>query len=157
VAERVLVIDPGERVGWAVVTIDEQGMSVLRHGITGLKDFAVKLDTSFHRYDTVVYETYRIAAEKLKQHVGSDVPTLQLIGMIRLLSWRHPEVKLVGQGPLLKNTGRKYAAVHLPAVQELLDRLPKTHDDAHDGDAVLHAAAYYFKTRVKPGGESAIR
>jgi hypothetical protein len=126
VAERVLVIDPGERVGWAVVTIDEQGMSVLRHGITGLKDFAVKLDTSFHRYDTVVYETYRIAAEKLKQHVGSDVPTLQLIGMIRMLSWRHPEVKLVG-------------------------------DDAHDGDAVLHAAAYYFKTRVKPGGESAIR
>jgi hypothetical protein len=153
-SERILVIDPGERVGYCVAQIIEpKGYSprleIESHGISALKDFAMKLAEVFPTYDTVVYETYRIAADKVKQHIGSDVPTLQLIGMIRLLGWLYPEVKLVPQGPELKKTGVKFANARLEDVAELLGRMPKTHDDAHDGDAVMHAAAYLFKTRVK--------
>ena len=148
VAERVLVIDPGERVGYCVAEIGAS-VEITSHGISGLKEFALKLEEVFPTYDTVVYETYRIAADKAKKHIGSDVPTLQLIGIIRHLGWRHPHVKLVDQGPVLKRTGEKYARAHLPHVAELLDRLPKSHDDAHDGDAVLHAVAYLFQSRIK--------
>lgn len=157
-SERILVIDPGERVGYcAAQIIEPKGqaprLDVESHGISGLKEFALKLEEALGFYETVVVETYRISAAKAKQHIGSDVPTLQLIGMIRHIAWRHPHVKLVFQGPNLKKTGEKFARAHLPQAAEILDRIPKSHDDGHDGDAVMHAAAYLFTTRVKPGGK----
>jgi hypothetical protein len=158
--ERVLVIDPGERVGYCVALIQPElgelgfDFQITSHGITDLKTFALKLaePETLLKYDTVVVETWRLQAGREREFIGSEFLPVQLIGMIRLLIWQDGVTKLVWQSPARKKTGEKFARGHLPHIAELLDRLPKSHDDAHDGDAVLHAVAYYFDTRVKRGG-----
>lgn len=153
--ERILAIDPGERVGWChgvilssddVSTYEKQAqpaeLEVTGHGITPLKDFAIKLAEVIGNYDRVIYEIYRIQPGKERQHVGSEVPTLQFIGMARLLGWLS-DVQLVRQTTTHRDTGYKRAPEWCPQIQEIIERLPKTHDDAHDGDALAHLAYYY--------------
>jgi hypothetical protein len=55
--ERILVVDPGERVGWAHANITSNGVEVTGHGITPLKDFALKLHEVAGNYDTIIYES----------------------------------------------------------------------------------------------------
>lgn len=148
---RILAIDPGERVGWAtghVVADLADGstrIGVLNHGITALKPFAVKLGTSFAGYDVVVYETFRLRANVARKFAGNDMQTSQLIGVIRYLSWLHPHVKLVGQGPAIKSTAEKT----LPDdIQAIIAGLPKAHDDSHDGDALLHLWHWYWSKYI---------
>lgn len=151
--ERVIAIDPGERVGWAHAVItpfdgecgcEDCGpkLEVTGHGITPLMDFAIKLSKVIGNYDKVIYEIYRIQPGKERQHIGSEVPTLQLIGMIRLLGELHGVTK-VRQTLTHRDTGYKRAPEWCPQIQEIIERLPKTHDDAHDGDALAHLAYYY--------------
>lgn len=169
--ERILVIDPGERVGWCHATITERvrpvhalpvilkdslapepgqvfatepfwDVEVTGHGITPAKDFALKLHEVAGSYDTIVYESYRIYAHMAKQHIGSDIPSAQFVGMVKLCAWLNPRVKLVSQGASSMKTGEKVAP---PAIQEILDRLPKSHDEAHDGSALRHLSFYWFK------------
>ena len=154
-SERVIAIDPGEKVGWAHGEVYEDTMAgchlldLTGHGITPLKDFAMKFHEVAGNYDTVVFEPYRIAAGKFKAHVGSDVPTLQLVGMIRLSCWLNPKVKVVSSGPGNKATGRKYAAAHLPEISTKIEAaLATDHDSGHDGDALMHLANYFFKEYV---------
>lgn len=143
----VLAIDPGEKVGWATAdlftTMDGLRMAIPKHGIANMRDFAEQLDKSFGDYDVVIYETYRLRSD-CKKYVGDSLLTSQLIGMIRFLGWKHPHVRIVSQEPGVKNTGWKVAKTRLPQVQEILDRLPKSHDDAHDGDALAHLTYFYF-------------
>lgn len=152
--ELVLVIDPGERIGWAVGVITDGQykpdlLDVTGHGIMESKDFLLALNKSIDKYDTVIVETWRLQPGYQDKFVGSDFPTVQVIGAIRFLSWLYPRIKIVWQNPAKKGTGKIYAKHHLPLVADLLDRLPKSHDDAHDGDAIEHLVAYYFNTRIK--------
>lgn len=143
---KILAIDPGERVGWAVGEVDTNGyaerLDVCQHGITALKPFALKLFEAIGGYDVVVYETYRISANHIKHHIGSDVPTLQLIGMIRAAAWLNPQVKLVGQGPATKKTADKTMPDDL---RERIAGLPAAHDDSHDGDALRHLWHWHWQ------------
>lgn len=140
-SSRVLAIDPGERVGWAHGIASSDGLEVTGHGITGLKDFALKLHEVTGDYDVLVYETWRLRADRVRQFAGSDFPAVQFVGMIRLCAWLHPQVRLVSQGPDAKTTGAKVAP---QSVREVLANLPKSHDDAHDGDALMHLSKYWF-------------
>jgi type III secretion system FlhB-like substrate exporter len=140
--ERILVVDPGERVGWAHANITSNDVEVTGHGITPLKDFALKLHEVAGNYDTIIYEQYRIYAHLAKQHIGSDIPTAQFVGMVKLCAWLNPQVKLVSQGANCMKTGVKVAP---PAIAEILERLPKSHDEAHDGSALAHLSFYWFK------------
>lgn len=150
---RVLAIDPGERVGWAVADAEPwmddpdraATFEVTGHGITALKPFALKLFEAILGYDVVVYETYRISANHIKHHIGSDVPTLQLIGMIRAAAWLHPTVKLVGQGPETKKTADRTMPEDLTT---RIAALPAAHDDSHDGDALRHLWFWHWKTNL---------
>jgi hypothetical protein len=54
-------------------------------------------------------------------------------------------VKLVSQGANCMKTGVKVAP---PAIAEILERLPKSHDEAHDGSALAHLSFYWFKNYV---------
>lgn len=142
--ERVLVIDPGERIGWCHAVLDREaspGVLVTGHGITPAWDFLKKLGEVIGNYDTVVYETYRIYAHLAKQHIGSDVPTAQVVGVIRYLAMLNPQVKLVSQGASVQKNGLKVAP---PQIQEILERLPKAHDEAHDGSALAHLSHYWW-------------
>lgn len=163
---KVLAIDPGERVGYATATIeppaDPQALSnemVLKletHGISAMKDFALAMFKSIvleRKYDAVVFETFRINPKKAKTFIGNDMPTIQLIGMIRLCCWvvtlLHPDqpVQLVSQGPSAKTSARM-SLIHEPdgvIRQKVAAAEALKHDDGHDGDALLHLWNYYFE------------
>lgn len=144
---KVLVIDPGERVGWCTASvIKSAGLTVLTHGITPLKEFGLKVNEVFGNYDVVVYETWRLAAGMAAKFAGNDMQSSQLIGMIRLSAWQNPQTKLVAQPPGKMKTGAKVAT---PQIREILDRLPKAHDESHDGSALLHLSYWYWKTYVE--------
>jgi hypothetical protein len=150
---KLLAIDPGERVGWCTVEYttdsrDPENFHIATHGITELKPFALKLYESIGNYDVVVYETYRLfTGERGKAQAGSDLPTAQLVGMIRLLAWQ-AGVKLVGQSPSIKNTADKAAANH-GVVAGYIAGESGVHDDAHDIDAIRHAYYYWWKKLMK--------
>jgi hypothetical protein len=136
----VLALDPGERVGWACAYIWADGeWGDMKHGITPLKDMALAVHRKITDYDVVVYETWRLAADKARSFAGSDFPSVQFIGAVKAAAWLNPHVRLVSQGPRLKTTAEKTAP---PELRKLLKRMPKSHDDAHDGDALLHLWHY---------------
>lgn len=149
--QRLLAIDPGELVGWAVGSTAQSGeLALARHGITPLKDFAVKLADAFSSYDVVVYEKYGLV--KSRNREGSEMPTIQLIGMIRLLSWLNPDVELVKQSPSLKRTADKViGASDATDFKNLIARESGVHDDAHDIDAIRHLYYWWWKRQVKEG------
>ncbi len=150
---KVLALDPGERVGWATGTISAEGkLTFGHHGITALKDMALKLHEVAGDYDVIVYETFRLSSRGARVMIGSDLQTAQFVGQVRLCAWLNPRVRLVSQGPAVKSIALKSAS---PALKRILARLPKTHDDAHDGDAAMHLHHYWFTNYA--GGKDAIK
>lgn len=133
--DRVLVIDPGDRTGWAVADVWSDGtFEVIEQGVTPLKDFAIKLYEAAPKYDVLIYETWRLRADMAKKMVGNDFQASQLIGMIRLLAWIH-KIKLHSLAPGVKKTGRK--VMPEAVVQRLL-----LSSEEHDKDA-LDLLSYY--------------
>lgn len=162
---RVLAIDPGERVGWAWGNIQHHaddcgGCEELRggkhdqrlylgdFGINSYKDFALKLHKAAGNYDVIVYETWRLSANKAKTFVGNDFPSVQFIGMVRLCAWL-AGVKLVHQGPAIKATAEKSMRSMRPDLWEIVEpALKGAHDDGHHGDAILHLWHFYWERYV---------
>ena len=136
--ERVLVLDPGDRVGWARAVI-EDGVILsgsLVQGVTPLKDFAVKLGVVFDDYETVAYEHFHLRPDKAKSLIGNDFQVVQFIGIVRYLSWIHPKVQIRQISPNMKGTGRKV----MP--DWMRSRIPLSTEE-HDKDA-LDLLAYYW-------------
>lgn len=133
---KLLAIDPGEKVGWAVVIASPDTFNVASYGITPLKDFALKLGDVYGSYDEVVYEQWRLRPSKARVLSGNDMQPSQLVGMIRYIGWLSPNVKLVGQAPSIMTTARKTMN---DEVRALVEGAPATHDEAHYADALLHA------------------
>lgn len=82
---RLLSIDPGMTTGWSVWVdgcFDGGGQIQTNPDITllPLVDFIKEISP-----EEIVMEKYTIYQSKLKQHSGSDVPTLRLIGAIELI------------------------------------------------------------------------
>jgi hypothetical protein len=146
-AERILAIDPGERVGWAHGVADVTRLSgggepihdleITGQGVSPLKDFALKLGESIGNYDTVIYETWRLYPEMGKKMTGNDMQPAQLVGMIRYLAWTHPQVKLVSQGAAIKNTALK-------TMPEEISKRFKKSSEQHDKDALMHLWFYFW-------------
>lgn len=165
---RILTLDPGERVGWARVTYDPDlpwAEMDWNHGILELKPCAMALVgcnwsdpnevLAVQNYDRVVFETWRLRGDKAAEFAGSDFPSVQFVGMLRLAAWcggaklypQHPKVQAFPNG-----TARKTAPLY---IQEIVAREPKRHDDAHNVSALLHLWHhlwhYYVKTGVRRG------
>ena len=154
----VLVLDPGERVGWARAEIDEHGnWSRVRHGITPLWDMADAVaksqdvqgysrneDESWGKaYDTIVVETWRLYGSHAQQMIGSTFPSVQFIGAIKLIC-RLSGTQYVEQAASQKRVGIARLEVDYPEWHALAIR-PVAHDDGHDQDALMHLAAFTFK------------
>lgn len=173
----VLALDPGDKTGWAVGTVDPdhyqpifpdelsavtagdlgdtiQTMPVLtveKHGISHLKDMALACHKAIvleDRYDVVIYETWRLAKGKAMAMSGSDFQPSQFIGMVRLCCWLNPRVKVVAQPPKAKATADKILPKLYPEIQDLIDKAPKAHDESHDTDALRHLAKWHWDTYV---------
>lgn len=185
---RVLVVDPGERAGWATATIgkafvfpdgtavQENGLTPDRlqgaagagavwrenhlhvhdHGILSLKAMALRAykDIVVNRMvDVLVCETYKISGDpqKLASHKGSDVPTLQLYGMVRGYTWLVPGVTFEPQGPGVMNDALRSMNSTAPGAAEMKERLARitgTHDNTHDKSALMHLWQFYFRKFV---------
>lgn len=158
---KLLAIDPGEKCGWAHGVIaptpvktmpgPKEGpyrLTVTGHGITALKPMALKLGQVCGDYDVVIYENFRLSAGKARTLIGSDMQTSQFIGMVRYIAWLNPRVRLKYFSPSDKETALRAIPRLCPDIQAILDTMPKSHDDAHDGDALLHLFNYYFERFV---------
>jgi hypothetical protein len=139
---RVLAIDPGEKCGYATGEITDGKLELLTYGIADLKDMALKTHEVISNYDVLVVESYRISATHVKHHIGSDVPTLQVIGALRLCAWLNPKVRIVMQAPAIKSTAN---ATMPPELQKIIDAAPKAHDQAHHTDAIRHLHHFWWK------------
>lgn len=159
---RVLAVDPGERVGWCTATVHEDVMprsqwpnefEVTAHGISFLKDAALAIHKAVvleDRIDVIVYETWILTARGARVSVGSDMQSSQFVGMVRQSAWLNPRVQLVPQSPGAMRSADKSMRAHPSgaAMQEIIDKLPKAHDDSHDGSALRHAWTYFFERYV---------
>lgn len=83
-----ICLDPGETTGWAVFDrcdLVECGQwatpspADLATGIASIKEVYPDLDM-------IVYEEYRVRGNKFKEHVGSEVVTIQHIGAIKVVA-----------------------------------------------------------------------
>lgn len=151
---RVMAIDPGEKIGWATCELCVRkgyGMGIapttMKHGITDLKSFALRIAKVFGDYDVVIMESWRLSAAHARELTGSTLPTVQFIGMLRLLSWQNPKVRFVEQSPATKRTGLKVVGQISKSWAEFVNE-PGAHDDTHDHDAVVHLAYWYWRTYV---------
>lgn len=140
----VLALDPGERVGWARATVDEDGgWTELRHGITPLRDMAITLSAQAKNYDTIVVEDWRLYPHMAKSMTGSSFPSVQFIGMVKLLCWLGP-IEYVTQGAAVKNTADKAMSRIMPDLLGMVTRAV-AHDDGHDQDALRHLFYWTWK------------
>lgn len=138
---KTLAIDPGERVGWARGNVLPSGLEIMGQGVTPLKDFAMKLFTSISDYDVVVYESWRLYPAAAKAMIGNDMQPSQLVGMIRMMGWLHPSVKMVVQGANIKRTACKT----MP--DWLVERMGRSNEQ-HDQDALMHLWHYWWSENV---------
>lgn len=134
--ETVLVIDPGDRTGWARAVIEDGVIAEVGQGVTPLRDFALTLGKRIEGYDTVAYETWRLHPDMAKKMVGNDFQPVQLIGIVRYLTWVHPHIRLKSLEPGCKKTGRK-------VMPEVLSKRLRHSTEEHDKDA-LDLLSYYW-------------
>jgi len=154
-SKRVLWIDPGEKCGWARALVDDAGnWTELRHGITPWRKFVLALYkvqlTSAESeleagrwpvpYDLIGYEVFRLYRSHALQQIGSDMQTSQCIGAIRLIGWLSG-ARIASQGASVKRAARASSPAWL---KDYLAKFPKSHDEAHDEDALLHLWQWTF-------------
>lgn len=86
----VLCLDPGLTTGWAIFNegiLDSTGQwntpspDVIAEFISDLHGFEGSLRTPL---SLIVFEEYRVRGNKFKEHVGSEVVTIQHIGAIKV-------------------------------------------------------------------------
>lgn len=166
---RILVLDPGEKVGWATATLDpdvlvplplESGdviqtmpeLTVTKTGISALKPMALatyKALVTEDKYDLVIYETWRLAKGLATKFAGSDFPSVQFIGMVRLACWLNGGVKVAPQPPANMRAIDPVLPKLYPEIHRLIQAAPASHDESHDTSALRHLAFWHFKTYVK--------
>lgn len=150
-------IDPGETVGYAYgeVVADRRAkgdkrLKILKYGQDKAKTFIMNLPDTMPDLAVVGYETYNITAKDLQAHLGSNVPTLQVIGMIRSRAWDEQDrraslfPRILTQAPADKRTGMAAAQLWAPNLVPIIqDALDGPHDEGHYGDALMHAIAWF--------------
>jgi hypothetical protein len=156
--KRVLALDPGDRVGWASADIDDDGSwHNLRHGITDLKEMALKVHSrlcympgAIPDFDVVVCERWALYSHMAKKLVGSEMPSSQFVGMVKLCCWL-ANIPCVMQDARKVNSNQH--GVLAPAERSMsklrpglfeLVMQPGAHDDLHDMVAIKHLWAYTF-------------
>lgn len=140
-----MAIDPGVTTGWAIVSGRNDGASTVvtveNSGYTPWFEFALMFHDAMRdperRFDDVVYETWRLYKTEALAQIGSDMPSSQCVGCIRLAcelarrdGWRG---KIRDQPASIKKV--------IDARMGGTDYLPKSPVE-HDRDAIRHG--YYW-------------
>lgn len=87
----VLALDPGETTGWSVLRVSPEHIELIVQGqfstwpldeaLPGLTQLLDVYEPNF-----LVFESYHIYSWRLNEHSFNEVPTIQIIGMIKTLS-----------------------------------------------------------------------
>lgn len=87
---RILAFDPGETTGYACFEASEDDVKLVQQGQVktwpldeGLRN--IEFVITAMQPDKVVFESYQVYEWKASEHSWSQVPTIQIIGMIRTL------------------------------------------------------------------------
>lgn len=139
-SERVFVCDPGERTGWCSATIWEDGtIQDVKQGVNTIKELAIGLyEAAVHKgkYDTLVYEVWRLYPHMARKMTGNDFQPSQFIGMVRMIGWISG-CRVISQGANRKEFGKKVAP-------EAISRHMQSSSEQHDWDALVHLSAYWW-------------
>jgi len=132
--ERLLSIDPGKHVGWAIF---ENGTVKDLGAISGVEKFDEWLHEVPAKYgpvDVVVMEDFRLFRHKAQQQIGSRFEASQVIGLVT--SWaRRNKAELVMQNADILGIAPKWSKMPMP----------KDHSKSHHVSAYNHAF-YYLVT-----------
>lgn len=143
-----LALDPGETTGWAFLgpegfpkNLDPYTESLGQvRGHAPLRRLLRGIQTPPR---VVIFETYRIRGH-YKNHFGSEVPTIQNIGIIKSYYYDLVdmgfECELVEQEPSVKKMG--YGWGGLPQ--------QSNHNTSHQWDAMAHAVYYVCRNKIRP-------
>jgi len=126
-------IDPGVMNGWCKFEIENGMARAVAMGqvhIDDLTKFLEKLDPT---PSSVGYESYKIFRKKAGAHIGSDVPALQAIGMIKSYASRHGKVLRDQPSSILK-TAEMWTGIYMPS----------DHSQSHQIAALLHGSYFYI-------------
>lgn len=157
--KRILALDPGDKVGWARADVHDDGTwTDLRHGITPLKPMALKVHQAMgvgpcsltRSYDLIIVERWALYSHMAKTLIGSEIPSAQFIGMVKLSCWL-AGVPIVMQAAAKVNSNKPGVLAPAeasmkklrPELFELVTQ-PGAHDDLHDMVAIKHLFAWTF-------------
>jgi hypothetical protein len=103
------------------------------------------------QFDFVIYENWLLTSDrdKLRGMIGSDLPWVQYIGVVRTECWvSDGQIQIVEHLPKRKTDGLlalENARPDYRAPADIIAAAPAKHDDAHYADAVMHTVAWFHK------------
>jgi hypothetical protein len=140
--ERVLVVDPGHRSGWATATLLENRITDLAHGVLAPAEMADKLFDEQDQHDVLIWETWRLRPQNgsCSWAQGNEFLEVQLIGDLRGTA-RRAGMKHKSYGPDRK---RAFTASMPQALRDEMAQCPEQHDQ----DALMHLWGYTIENWV---------
>ena len=140
---KILALDPGQTTGYCVLhepcDVFETGEFILNRG--GM----LKLTRLIDEAELVVYEDFRLYANKSKAMIGNDFPSSQVIGMIKYIE----ACVVCGGRPTFTQMASQRLIVPELLIQKVYPDYERVSD--HINDAVEHALAFSLFSR---GNES---
>jgi len=136
--EKIYVaFDPGVTTGWA--TFFEDGR-LREFGQVLFSELMDLCHTLIEHYEVihVIYEDYRIFAHKAHAHVGSRVPTVQAVGVIKA-SFMAKQIPITMQPSNILPIAEKWTQT----------KIPSDHSKSHQVSAFLHGSYYLIKNGLK--------
>ena len=143
---RLVALDPGETTGFAMFERYETEtiLTAAQQLNTWPMEKAVpefKAVINSYRPDFVVYETYHVYKWRLQEHAFSEVPTIQLIGAIKLLCIErnipyYKQTALTGKS-FATDPKLEYWGFYLPGL-------------VHARDAIRHGCQYLLFGQAEP-------
>lgn len=148
---RIIALDPGDATGWATGRIRDGKLDVTASGYGPWKEVGLRLwraQSSPDPFSHIVYEAWRLRPGHERTFIGSDFPSVQMVGQLKAAAWWAPvDVTLHSQEPHIKPVIDKQMT-HLGAG----DYLPQSEVE-HDRDALRHLHYYalnILKLEVTP-------
>lgn len=132
---RYLSIDPGNNTGWAL--FNEKGDPTESGEIKGHDKFMDWLEEVDPKPDIIIFEVYTIDNRQFN-HQGSNVPTLQLIGMIKRYASKN-KIKLVESRRVNLKIGLRFMGVKYPPGEHVPDQV----------SALAHGVFYLTKHNIR--------
>lgn len=141
------------RTGWAAGSLSLNSFEDLESGVMKPQDFALWLafmqavGGGVAEFDKIVVESWKLRRDKALSMIGSEFPSPQQIGQVRLVCWLS-HTPIVWQHP-----SDKHVAVQ--TMPEWLRVYDEDSSEQHDCDARQHLWLYYFRNWFDPTKEPA--